>query len=73
MSEVISIRIPRALKEEMKELDVDWAPFIRKTVEEKVKEERRRRAKKLMDESREKTKGVQFNSTEVIRSLREER
>ena len=30
-------------------------------------------AKKLMDESREKTKGVQFNSTEVIRGLREER
>jgi hypothetical protein len=43
MSEVISIRIPRKLREEMKEIDVDWASIVRKTVEEKVREEKRKR------------------------------
>lgn len=73
MSEVISIRIPRGLKEKMREVEVDWASFVRRAVEEKVREERRKNAIKLMDESRRKTRGVKFESVEVVRSLRDER
>lgn len=73
MSEVISIRIPRELKEKMKKVDIDWASFIRGVVEEKVREERKKSAKKLMDESRRKTRGVKFDSVEVVRNLRDER
>ena len=57
----------------MKEVDVDWASIVRKTIEEKVREERRKRAIEAMDASRAKTSGVKFDSTEVIRRLRDER
>lgn len=73
MSEVISIRIPRKLKEMMREVEVDWASFIRRAMEEKVREEKRKKAMKLMDESRRKTGGVKFDSVEVVRSLRDGR
>jgi len=72
MSEVISIRVSKKLKEEMKEIDVDWASIVRKTIEEKVREERRKRAIKVIDASRAKTRGVKFDSTEVVRRLRDE-
>ena len=39
MSEVFSIRIPRELKAMMREVEVDWASFVRGAVEEKVREE----------------------------------
>jgi hypothetical protein len=73
MSEVFSIRIPRELKGMMREVEVDWASFVRGAVEAKVREEKRKNAMKLMDESRRKTRGVKFNSVEVIRTLRNER
>lgn len=73
MSEVISIRISKKLKEEMKEVDVDWASIVRKTIEDKVREERRKRAIEVMDVSRAKTSGVKFDSTEAVRRLRDER
>ncbi len=73
MSEVISIRIPRELKEMMREVEVDWPSFVRRAMEEKVREEKRKNAMKLMDESRRKTRGVKFDSVEVVRGLRDER
>ena len=73
MSEVFSIRIPRELKGMMREVEVDWASFVRGAVEEKVREEKRKNAMKLMDESRRKTRGVKFDSVEVVRALRNER
>ena len=57
----------------MREVEVDWASFVRGAVEAKVREEKRKNAMKLMDESRRKTRNVKFNSVEVIRTLRDER
>jgi len=73
MSEVFSIRIPPELKEMMREVKVDWASFVREAVAEKAREEKRKNAIKLMDESRRKTRGVKFDSAKVVRSLRDER
>ena len=73
MSEVISTRIPKELKEEMKRVNVNWEDFVRRAIEEKVKEEKRKMAVKMMDESRKKTEGIKFDSVEVIRGLREKR
>ncbi len=36
-----------------------------------MREEKRKNAMKLMDESRRKTRGVKFDSVEVVRSLRD--
>ena len=57
----------------MREVEVDWASFVRGAVEAKVREEKRKNAMKLMDESRRKTRGVKFDSVEVVRTLRNER
>jgi hypothetical protein len=45
--------------------------FVREVVEEKMREEKRKNAMMLMDESRRKTRGVKFDSVEVVRSLRD--
>jgi hypothetical protein len=71
--EVVSVRIPKELKEEMTKLDLDWAGYLRGVIEEKVKTERMRRASIVMDELREKTKGVKFDSAKVIREARDSR
>jgi len=57
----------------MKDLNVDWASIVRKTIEEKMHEERRKRAIEAMDVSRAKTRGVKFDSTEAVRRLRDGR
>jgi hypothetical protein len=71
--EVVSVRIPKELKEEMTKLDFDWAGYLRGVIEEKVKTERMRRASMVMDELREKTKGVKFDSAKMIREARDSR
>ena len=52
---------------------MDWASIVRKTIEEKVRAERRKKAIEVMDASRAKTKGVKFDSGAVVRRLRDER
>ena len=51
MSVVISVRVPRRLKEEMDKLSgyVNWSEEIRKFLEERVKELRRKR---VLEEAR---------------------
>jgi hypothetical protein len=57
----------------MKDLTVDRASIVRETIEEKVREERRKKAIEVMDASRAKTRDVKFDSTEAVRRLRDER
>lgn len=52
---------------------MDWASIVRETIEEKVREERRKKVIEVMDASRAKTKGVKFDSTNMVRRLRDER
>jgi hypothetical protein len=71
--EVISIRVPKDLKEEMSKLDLNWAEYLRGAIEERVRAERMLRACKEMDELRKKTKTTKFDSTKIIRSMRNSR
>lgn len=71
--EVVSIRVPKELREEMRRLDVNWAEYLRSSIEERVKRERVKRACREMDEVRDKTVGVKFDSVKVIREAREGR
>ncbi|ASI98379.1 type II toxin-antitoxin system VapB family antitoxin [Thermococcus celer] len=47
--EVLSIRIPRELKRKMKEVDVNWSEEIRKFIEAKVREYRKKKALEEID------------------------
>jgi len=73
MMEVVSIRVPKDLREEMSKLDLDWADYLRAAIEEKVKAEKMKRACKIIDELREKTKGIKFDSVKTIREARSSR
>ena len=47
--EVISIRIPRELKKGMREIDINWSDEIRRFIERRVREYRRRKALERID------------------------
>ena len=70
---VVSFRVPDRLREEMERTSIDWPDVLRRTVEERILLEKRRRAAARMDASRKKTIGVQFNSTREIRKMRDAR
>ncbi len=71
--DVFSIRILGELNGMMREVEVDWTSFVRGAVDEKVREEKRKNAMKLMDESWRKKRGVKFDSVEVVRTLRNDK
>ncbi len=43
---IFSIRINPKIKEQMDKLDITWAEYIRKTIEQKIMEEKRKYAHK---------------------------
>ncbi len=44
MSNVVSFRIPPELKKRMKEIDINWSEEIRKSIEAKIIEYRKKKA-----------------------------
>lgn len=66
----LSVRLPEETKKKMKELDIDWSDYIRKAVEEKIREARRKNAAESMDRIRGRTKRGAFDAA---RSIREDR
>ncbi|RLI89529.1 MAG: hypothetical protein DRO98_00825 [Archaeoglobales archaeon] len=47
--EVISLRIPKDLKKAMKEIEINWSDEIRRFIEAKIREYRRKRALEEID------------------------
>ena len=73
MSEVISVRVRKGLKEELEELGIDYAEAIRRFLEELVAVERRRRALERAREWRERlsVRGHFPTSVDLIREDRD--
>lgn len=70
---MVSVRVPSKLKDEMRRLRIDWAEFLRRAIEERVREERMKEACQAIDDIRSKTVGVKFDSVRVIREARDGR
>jgi hypothetical protein len=74
MSDVIGIRIPKKLKKELQELNIDYADDIKAYLEKKVKMEKLKQVMKEVDkfrtESGKKT-GVTESSADIIREDRD--
>ncbi len=74
MSDVIAIRVPKKLKYELQELNVNYAEDIREYLERRVKVEKLKQVIKEIDAFRnelgEKTKITQ-SSAEIIREDRD--
>lgn len=66
MSETITIRVPKNLKGEIAKFDINWSEYIRESIDERLKELKRKKVVEHMDNVREKTKGVQINMAREI-------
>ena len=70
MSEVIGIRIPKKLKEELRELDVDYAQEVKACLERIVKQKKLKKVLEKVDKHREelqKKHGVMPSGADIIR------
>ena len=73
MSGVIAVRVPKKLKEELQELNIDYADDVREYLERKVKAEKLKRVMKEADAFRNKLgkkTGVTASSADIIREDR---
>ena len=72
MSDVVSIRVPRELKEKMKKYNIDWSREIRMFIEERIKA---LELLELLEKIEEKSakRRAKVDSTVLIRESREER
>ncbi len=67
----LSVRISKETKEQMKKIEIDWSQYIRDTIKQKIKNEKRRQAAHSMDEIRTKTKYGSFDAAGSIRKDRD--
>jgi len=72
MSSVVTVRVPKELKEKMKRLKVNWSEEIRKYLEERVKDYE---LLEIIDNVRKEARKrrVKTDSTRLIREDREGR
>ena len=74
MSDVIAIRVPKKLKDELQELNMDYAEDIRECLKRKVKAEKLKRVMKEIDAFRTelgKKTGITVSSADIIREDRD--
>ncbi|MGD0494431.1 MAG: hypothetical protein ABSB28_00140 [Candidatus Bathyarchaeia archaeon] len=70
MSETITVRLPRELKEKMKQNPVKWSEEVRRFIEERVSQLELLRALEEIESRAEKRK-TRTDSTRLIREDRE--
>jgi len=69
---IITIRIPRELKEKMKKYrEINWSEVVRRALEERIRIQERIEATRRMDEIRRKVKPVKRG--ELDKWIREDR
>ncbi len=72
MSDIVSVRVPRELKEKMRRYRIDWSEEIRKFLEERV------RVLKFLEtlddiENKARKRRTRVDSVKLIREAREKR
>lgn len=74
MSDVIAIRVPKKLKDELRELNLDYAEEVRTYLERMVKRKKLKKALREVDNFRNELKkriGATVPSADIIRQDRE--
>ena len=74
MSDVIAIRVPKKLKEEIQELNIDFADDVRECLERKVKAQKLKQLMKEIDAFRNelgKKTGITESAADSIREDRD--
>ena len=68
---VVTVRVPRELKDEMRRIDVNWSQYIRDSIQKKIDEQRIKEASDKLDQIRARTKPV--STEELLSWIREGR
>ncbi len=69
--EVITVKVPKELKKQMKQVNINWSQYIRECVQKKIDEQKRREASAKLDEIRKRSKPV--SEDELLSWIREGR
>lgn len=76
-SAVVSVKVPKRIREKMRSIDIRWSEVLRKAIEAKIKEHERKQAVTSFLEFRTKAKvpknKTPYTSEVLIRETREER
>lgn len=67
---VVSVRVPKDLKDKMSKIQEDWASYIRRMIERRIKEQEILEASSSIDEIRSKTRKGAFHAAKSIRQDR---
>ncbi|MEM0053626.1 MAG: hypothetical protein QXL89_05525 [Nitrososphaeria archaeon] len=72
---IITVRVSEEIRKKMREININWSEFIRKAIEEKIYEEKRKNlAKAVLRNERLKKKSLgEEKAEEIIRRFRDER
>ena len=68
---VITVKVPKELKEKMKKIKVNWSEYIRECVQKKIDEQKMKEASAKLDEIRIRAKPV--SEEELLSWVREGR
>jgi predicted DNA-binding protein len=68
---VVSVRIPKELKEKMSRVQEDWASYLRHMIERRIHQQEMLEASKRIDQIRSKTTRGTYNAAESMRRDRD--
>jgi hypothetical protein len=69
--EVITVKVPKKLKAQMKKIDINWSEYLRQCVQKRLDEEKMRAAFQKLDEIKKTTKPTA--TEEIVKWIREDR
>lgn len=69
---VVSVRVPKELKEKMSRVQEDWANYLRRMIERRVREQEMFEASRRVDEIRSKTTRGTYHAAESVREDRDQ-
>lgn len=69
--EVITVKIPKQMKKEMKKIEVNWSQYIRECLQDKIDQQKKNEAFEKLDQIRKRSK--QVTNEEILAWIREGR
>ena len=70
-TDVISVKIPKAMKKDMKKIELNWSQYIRECLQDKIDEQKKSEAFEKLDQIRKRSKPT--TNEEIIGWIREGR
>ena len=68
---VVSVRVPKDLKEKMSKIQENWGDYLRRMIERRIKEEEIIKASETIDNIRSKTERNVYDTAKTIREDRD--